>query len=144
MQLNCSLMEDEMKGAKSDLGRAISLAFLVFVLCFQACGATATVTPSTDTINILTGLETQLLGQSADWQNLIKNAIGKLPQAESQIKNDLNDLVNHAIEAAGATGACLYDKIHTSLANDVAGILAKFQNQPAPVAQPRERRDPTK
>ncbi len=73
---------------------------------------------------------------NADWQNILGDLENKIPGTEQTIKNDVSDVLTHAVGAAGTQVTCVLDFIVTRVREGLIRIKAKVLGQTVPPVEP--------
>lgn len=80
----------------------------------------------------------QLNSAQANYQEILQKLIEELPQeVHSTITNDVSNLLNRTIAAAGAEFKCNIDFLRIRVQQALIRIKAKFLNQPMPPIEPQ-------
>ncbi len=108
-------------------------ALLMFAL--TACGLQGTIRDSVGaTVDVLDDMIAELRGTSGNWEQLVRDAMEKLP---ADIQNRVDTSLQRAISAAGAEFSCRVDIIRDMLAQDIENIRASLTGQPVRAIPPR-------
>jgi hypothetical protein len=92
-------------------------------------------THATNIEDILNGAIQDVTAHSANWQTIVQGALDKLPAAETQVKQDMENLIQRGIANAGLEVRCDISFLGDMIVTGLKAILAKVLNQPPP-AQP--------
>src|SRR5258707_9355590 len=120
--------------------KAVLVILFVAVYCVSGCGIGAIkdqINSSTQqAIAAIDDAITKLSNANADWQNILGDLENKLPATEQTVKADVNDVLTHAIGAAGTQVTCVLDFTVTRVREGLIRIKARLLGQTVPPIEP--------
>lgn len=116
-------------------GKIITLLAALSIFALTACGINDTIRDSVGaTVDVLDDMIAELRGTSGNWEQLVRDAMEKLP---ADIQDRVDTSLQRAISAAGAEFSCRVDIIRDMLAQDIENIRASLTGQPVRNIPPR-------
>jgi hypothetical protein len=83
-----------------------------------------------NTESILDRARVDLTANSENWQQILQHAIDKIDPAETQVRQDLQNLLQRGVENAGLTFMCNISYLRDMLLRGLDNIIAKMKGQP--------------
>jgi hypothetical protein len=100
--------------------------------CLDSLNSTIN-THATNVEDILNGAIQDVTAHSANWQTIVQGALDKLPAAETQVKQDMENLIQRGIANAGLEIRCDISFLGDMVVTGLKAILAKVLKQPPPL-----------
>ncbi len=113
---------------------------VLILLLFKQCSFKSCVPqdPINQAIAVLDDAINSLNNASADWQEIVNNAIKNLPaELQSTIGNEMTNLVNRGVAAAGVEAKCYTDFIAKRMQQGLQRIKAKLLGNELPPLEPQ-------
>jgi hypothetical protein len=115
----------------------LPLILLLLIPSLSACDPIGVQQPAQDAIAAIQAAISQLDSQSADWKNVLQSLEDQLVKdGQSTIRNEVNDVLQRAEQAAASNILCVIDFLRVRVQEDLKRILEKLENKPVDPVTP--------